>query len=368
MTESSWARMMADSTMRANPELRGGWECYPIGVALKGIEAVWRSCREAKYLDYIQRNIDLMVSPSGEIPGFRPGTENIDHINNGKIVLALFRETKEPRYAKAARFLMGQLERHPRTSEGGFWHKRIYPHQMWLDGIYMGSPFYAEYASLFGGGSGFDDVARQIVLMNGHARDPVSGLLYHGWDESRSQLWADPKTGLSPNFWGRAMGWYAMAIVDVMDTLPADHPARGAIAGIFNDMAEALARVRDEGSGLWYQVLDQGGREGNYLEASASAMFSYAFLKAARLGFAREGVREMGLAAFRGMTERFIETDAEGFIHIKDTCMVAGLGSFGPNCPYRDGSYEYYIGEPRMVDDLKGVGAFILAASEAESP
>jgi unsaturated rhamnogalacturonyl hydrolase len=358
--------MMTDSAMRSYPELKDGWGAYPIGLLLKGVEAVWRKYGQGGYFDYIKSNTDRYLSDAGDIPGYEPGINNIDHINNGKLLLLLYRETKEPRYRKAAGFLMDQLSRHPRTSEGGFWHKQVYPHQMWLDGIYMGSPFIAEYSALFGERAGLDDVAKQIILMNAHARDSKTGLLYHAWDESRQQRWSDPKTGRSPHFWGRAMGWYAMAIADVVDFLPPDHPKLNGIVDIFNDMGEALLKVQDAESGLWYQVLDQGNRKGNYLEASASAMFAYAFLKAARLGFAKHGLKASGLRAFHGMTELLIETDGEGFIHLKDTCQVAGLGSYDSSCPYRDGSYGYYVGEPRVVDDLKGIGAFILAAVETE--
>jgi unsaturated rhamnogalacturonyl hydrolase len=366
MPAKSWSRLMADSTIKSNPVLKDGWGSYPIGVVLKGIESVWRATGDSRYFEYLKRTMDSMVTASGGIPRYEPGIDNIDHINNGKILLLLYRETKDERYASAARFLMDQLSRHPRTSEGGFWHKKVYPHQMWLDGIYMGSPFIAEYAALFGEPEGYDEAAKQIALMNAHARDEKTGLLYHGWDESRKQRWADPVTGRSPHFWGRAMGWYAMAIVDVMEFLPPGHRGREGTIAIFKAMGEALLKVQDAETGLWFQVLDQGRRAGNYLEASASAMFAYSFLKADRLGFAEGGLRASALKAVAGLTGRLVEADAEGWIHLKDTCRVAGLGSYDSTCPYRDGSYEYYVSEPREVDDLKGVGAFILAAAEAE--
>ena len=172
-----------------------------------------------------------------------------------------------------------QLKTQPRTSEGGFWHKKIYPSQMWLDGLYMGEPFYAEYAATFHEDAAFDDIAKQFILMELHSRDPKTGLLYHGWDESKQQRWADPATGHSPNFWGRAMGWYAMALVDTLDYFPQDHPQRGALLAILKRLAVAIEKYQEPKSGLWYEVLDKGSEKGNYLEASASCMFVYALAR-----------------------------------------------------------------------------------------
>lgn len=357
----SWSSRMSDSVMRRNPILPEKWS-YDYGVVFRGMEQVWLRTGKAEYFDYIKNNIDAFVDEEGNIKTYSPSVHNIDYINNGKLFFLLYRHTGEERYKKAAYLLRSQLNTHPRTREGGFWHKAIYPHQMWLDGLYMGSPFYAEFAKTFHEPEAFDDVAKQVILMNRHAKDPKTGLLYHGWDESREQKWANKETGCSPNFWGRAMGWYSMAIVDVLDYLPEDHKDRDEILEIFRSMIAALAAVQDKATGLWYQVLDQGGREGNYLEASGSCMYLYAIGKAIRKGYLGKEYLEVAHKAYEGIISNFVEVDAEGLVNLKGTCMVAGLGGN----PYRDGTYEYYINEPIFYNDLKGIGAFIQACAEAE--
>jgi len=259
--------------------------------------------------------------------------------------------------------LRKQMQTHPRTSESGFWHKKIYSHQMWLDGIYMASPFLAEYAETFNEPALFDDVANQIILMEKHARDEKTGLLYHGWDESRQQRWANPETGQSPNFWGRAMGWYAMALVDVLDFLPSDHPNRPKVIAILQRLATAISNYQDVDTGLWYQVVDKGGKEGNYLESSASCMFVYSFAKAVKHNYIDENFMTVARKGYDGILKHFIEVDDTGEVHIHKGCSVAGLGGN----PYRDGSYEYYISEKIRSNDPKAVGPFILASLEFES-
>jgi unsaturated rhamnogalacturonyl hydrolase len=198
--------------------------------------------------------------------------------------------------------------------------------------------------------------------MEKYAKDDKTGLLYHGWDESRQQLWSNKETGCSPNFWSRAMGWYCMAIVDVLDYLPKDHSQRDRIIEILNNIVKALIKVQHPTQGVWYQVLDQGDREGNYLEASGSCMFVYAIAKGILNGYLSKKYVEVVATAYKGIIDHFIEVDDKGLVNLNGTCMVAGLGGN----PYRDGSYDYYIGEPIKYNDLKGVGAFILASSEVE--
>jgi unsaturated rhamnogalacturonyl hydrolase len=362
MTEpTSWSVRMADSVMQRQPLLADKW-AYEWGVVLKGFEQVWLRTGDHTYFDYIKRNVDAFVQPDGTIRTYRIDEYNLDQINTGKLLFGLFRTTGDERYKKAAYLLRDQLRTHPRTSERGFWHKNIYPHQMWLDGIYMQGPFYAEFAATFDEPEGFDDVAHQITLIERHTRDPQTGLLYHGWDESKQQRWADPTTGCSPHFWGRAIGWYMMAIPDVLDHLPADHPQRPAIIAIFNETAAALVTVQDPASGLWYQVLDQGARAGNYLEASASCMFVYGLAKALRQGYLDSAYHAAVRRAYQGILDHLIEVDDQGLVNLTRICSVAGLGG----TPYRDGSFEYYVGEPVVTNDPKGVGAFILAAAQAE--
>jgi unsaturated rhamnogalacturonyl hydrolase len=302
------------------------------------------------------------VHEDGSIKGYKLDDYNIDNVLNGRILLLLYKVTHKEKYRKAADLLRAQLKAHPRTSEGGFWHKKIYPSQMWLDGLYMGEPFYAEYAATFHEGEAFDDIARQFILMERHARDPKTGLLYHGWDESRQQRWANPQTGRSPNFWGRAMGWYAMALVDVLDYFPKDHPQRNSLIAILNRSAAAIEKYQDRKSGLWYEVLDKGGTPGNYVEASASCMFVYALAKGVRLGYLPSSYSKVAQQGYQGIAEQFIETEANGQVNLRGTVSVAGLGGK----PYRDGSYEYYLSEKVVTNDLKGIGAFLMASSEME--
>jgi unsaturated rhamnogalacturonyl hydrolase len=271
-------------------------------------------------------------------------------------------KTGDQRYGKAAETLRRQLREQPRTPSGGFWHKQIYPNQMWLDGLYMAEPFYATYALEAGDSAGLNDVIRQFVLMEQGARDEKTGLLYHAWDESRTQRWADSATGHSPHFWGRAMGWYGMGLVDVLEILPPEYPGRAELVGILRRLAEALIRYRDPASKLWYQVVDLGGRDGNYLEASASAMYAYVFARGANRGYLPASYLESAKESFRGILERLVTVDESGLVSLHDVCQVAGLGGK----PYRDGSYGYYIGEPKRVNDFKGYGPFLFAALELE--
>ncbi len=335
---------------------------YDQGVVLKGMEGVWLNTADGRYFRFIQQSIDRFVRDDGTIRTFELKEYNIDHINNGKILLLLYSVTGQEKYRKAAALLREQLRTHPRTSEGGFWHKQIYPSQMWLDGLYMGEPFYAEYAATFHEDAAFDDIARQFVLMELHSRDAKSGLLYHAWDESRKQRWANPVTGRSPNFWGRAMGWYAMALVDALDYFPQNHPQRGALIGILKRLAVAVQKYQEPKSGLWYEVLDQGNRKGNYLEASVSCMFVYALAKGVRKGYLPGSYLAVARKGYGGIVSRFIKTDGEGQVNLEGTVSVGGLGGN----PYRDGSYEYYLSEKVVTNDPKGVGAFLMASNEIE--
>jgi unsaturated rhamnogalacturonyl hydrolase len=357
-----WSVRMAKSVMRRHVPLTDRWR-YEYGVILKSIERVWLKTGHDEYGDYIVENVNRFVEPDGNIDTYRPHEYNLDQINPGKILFPLYDRTSDDRYRKAAYRLMKQLRDQPRTTAGGFWHKKIYPHQMWLDGIYMASPFYAQFAQTFGEPEGFDDVALQITLVERHARDSRTGLLYHGWDESCTQKWANPETGCSPSFWGRAMGWYAMGIVDVLDWLPIDHPMRGEIVGTLQRVAAALADVQHASTGLWYQVLDQGGREGNYHEASASCMFVYALTKGVRKGHLDRVLLDVARTGYKGILEHFVKVDDQGLVNLHQICSVAGLGG----TPYRDGSFEYYVSERVVTNDYKGVGPFIMASVEMET-
>lgn len=361
-----WSVRMADSEMaRLGDRLawsqggRARWD-YTAGLFTLSLLKLNERVPNPAYVEFAKTAIGSFISPDGQIQGYKLEDYNIDNINPGKTVLALWQITREDRYRRCADLLRRQLDTHPRTSEGGFWHKQRYPHQMWLDGLYMGSPFYAEYGKLFNEPGAFDDVAKQIRLVAAHTYDPKTGLFYHGWDESRQQDWADKTTGTSPNFWGRALGWYSMALVDVLDFLPADHPGRPEIIALVRKVCAGVMRHQDQDSGLWYQVLDQGGRQGNYLEATASAMFVYTMAKGVNRGYlARTYVAPM-LKGYQGIIDRLIRTEDNGQITLTQCCAVSGLG-YG-----RDGSYEYYLREPIVNNDLKGVGPFILAGIEMQ--
>jgi unsaturated rhamnogalacturonyl hydrolase len=364
----TWAEKMATSEMKRQSDAlsfgkspKAKW-AYETGVFLKGLEAVGARTGNEKYDDFVKTVVDSYVEPDGSIKTYKLDDFNLDNINCGKLLLSLYQKSGDEKYKKAAFLLMKQLASHPRTREGGFWHKKIYPYQMWLDGIYMASPFIAQFAQLFDKPAGFDEVANQIIWIESHTRDSRTGLLYHGWDESRAQAWADPKTGCSKSFWGRAMGWYAMGIVDVLDFMPEKHPRRAALIEVFNRLSKAVAHYQDSETGLWYQVVDQGKREKNYLEASASSMFVYALAKGARKGYLGKEYASVAKKGYEGLVKHLVKVDPDGTVNLVQVCSVAGLG--GPQ--KRNGTYEYYVSEPVVANDLKGVGTFIMASIEID--
>lgn len=354
-----WSLRMSESVMRRNPAVSERWD-YTAGLVLLGIERVGQARDDQRLLGYVQQNMDRFVQPDGSIRTYRQDEFNLDQINQGRLLFPLQARTTDDRYRKAADLLREQLRRHPRTSEGGFWHKQIYPHQMWLDGLYMAEPFYAEYAARSGDRAAFADIAKQFFLAARHTRDPRTGLLYHAWDESHKQRWADSLTGQSPHVWGRAVGWYLMGLVDVLDYLPANDPSRPALIAVLRDAADAVRRVQDPATGVWYQILDQPSRTGNYLEASASSMFVYALAKGARKGYLDASFREVASRGFNGLVAQFVTVDPDGLVSLNGVCKVAGLGG----TPYRDGTFDYYVHEPVVANDYKGVGAFIMASLE----
>jgi unsaturated rhamnogalacturonyl hydrolase len=371
--EPPWSVRVADSVMKRTPDPlmldaidKPRWEYTP-GLILKSVLAVADRTGDERYWKYVLAYYDGMIDPAGTIKGGYALEEfNIDRINAGKPLFAIHQRTKDHKYKAAMDWLRLQLRRHPRTSDGGFWHKKRYPSQMWLDGLYMGAPFLAQYGTTFDEPAAVDDAVKQFVLMEKHARDAKTGLLYHGWDESRKQKWADPATGRSPAFWGRAMGWYAMGLVDTLEIVPAQHPGRAGLLAILDRLAAAVTRVQDGPSGVWWQVLDQPGREGNYLEASVSAMLTYALLKASRLGYLDAKYGAVGRRAYAGMLKEFMVTNPDGTVTMNRVCQVAGLGGDPEKERYRDGTFTYYVNERIRPDDPKGVGPFILASLEME--
>ncbi|MEY2648730.1 MAG: hypothetical protein RL282_1443 [Bacteroidota bacterium] len=334
---------------------------YDQGVILKGIEEVWKVTGEKEWFQYIQKSMDFYVNEEGNIRAYKSSDYNIDNVNNGKVLMTLYQVTGKIKYLKALQQLRDQMKTHPRTNQGGYWHKKVYPNQMWLDGLYMAQPFLAEYAQVFHEDSLYDDIVRQFEWMEKNARDPKTGLLYHGWDESRKQKWADPKTGTSAHFWGRSLGWFGMALVDALEFFPPSHPGRSSMLGILDRFVAAVTAFQDPQTGLWYDIVNLKDRKPNYPESSASAMLTYTIAKGVRLGYLPASSLSSAQKAYNGMREHFIE-DANGRVNLKSTVTVSGLGGE----PYRDGSFEYYMSEPVITNDPKGLGAFILCAAEME--
>ena len=365
---NAWSEKMAATVMQIwkdslvmQPGKPVKW-AYDEGVVLEGLTNIWKRTGKGEYFKFIQKSMDHFVQEDGTIARYKAEDYNIDNIKNGRILLTLYKVTGQEKYYKAATSLWEQLKKQPRTKEGGFWHKKIYPYQMWLDGLYMGQPFYAEYAATFNQPEAFDDVAKQFIYMENHARDKETGLLYHGWDESKQQKWADKSTGVSPQFWGRAMGWYGMGLVDVLEYFPEKHPQRAALLQILERFATAVEKVQDKKSGVWYQILDKPTGKGNYHEASASNMFVYALAKGVRLEYLPKKYEAVAQKGYNGIIKEFIKTTEGGQVNLDGTVSVAELGGN----PYRDGSYEYYLSEKVVTNDPKGVGAFLLVANEME--
>ncbi len=364
-TSDKWSVRMTDSEMVRFPY---GWMLdfskqpkwgYCQGLETYAIYQVYRATGDKKYLDYVKGFGDTMVMADGSIRTYSLSKFNIDNIAGGKTLITLYKETGDEKYKKAADLLREQMRQHPRTSDGGFWHKQVYPHQMWLDGLFMGSPFLALYGKEFNEPALFDEVAHQLTLVAKHTYDPVTGLYYHGWDESREQRWANKETGQSPNFWSRSIGWYMMALVDVLEYLPEDHPRRGEVIEILKNLSVALQKYQDPKTKAWYQVTVMGGREGNYLETSGTAMFAYAFAKGAKNGWLDASYTQKATEIFEGLTQNFITVNKDGTINLTQGCIVSGLGG---DKNYRDGSYEYYISERVRDNDPKAVAPFIMLA------
>lgn len=357
LAESEMARVPNPVNLDFRTKL--SWN-YSTGLELYSFLKIYEKYGDQSVYDYVKAYADTMIHADGSIYGYEVAEYNIDHVNAGKLLFHLYDKTKDERYRKAADLLRSQMDTHPRTSEGGYWHKNVYPHQMWLDGLYMGAPFVAEYAQRFNRPSDFEDMVNQFLIVARHTYDPATKLYRHGWDESRQMHWADSITGQSQHAWGRACGWFMMGMVDILEFIPQETKGREALVEIFAGLAESLLEYRDPQSGVWYQVIDSPGREGNYLESSCSSMFAYAFLKGARLGYLPAKFKQEGESAYHAVVKNFIKTHEDGTVSLTDGCAVAGLG--GKNM--RDGSFGYYIGEPVRDNDPKAIGPFIMAALE----
>ncbi len=359
LADTAMNRLWVDS--RNQPGIPPKWN-YEQGVILKAIDAMWQTTGDVNYYQHIQKGMDHWIDENGNHKDYHLEEYNIDHVTPALAMMILYRTTGNDKYRKMVEMFRSQLRTHPRTNEGGFWHKKIYPFQMWLDGLYMGQPFYAEYSQVFAENN-WEDIANQFVWMEKHARDPKTGLLYHGWDESKQQKWANTQTGLSPHVWGRAMGWYAMGLVDTLEYFPKDHPRRGELIAILVREAAAIEKYQDKKTGVWYDIIDLPERKPNYIESSASAMFVYAIARGVREGWLPEKYMKVAVTGWSGIKKEFIKVNAQGNTDWEGTVSVSGLGGN----PYRDGSFDYYMSEKLRTNDAKGLGPAIRAALEMEA-
>lgn len=361
LIERSTLDVPAWNIEKAKNGQKAGWN-YIDGCMILALLETYHTTGEKKYLDFADAFIDHRVMEDGSIAGYRSEEYNIDNVNAGKTLFLLYELTGREKYRRAIDVVYGQLLGQPRTEEGNFWHKKIYPNQVWLDGLYMGQPFYMEYETRFDERKHYDDIFRQFFNVVRHMRDEKTGLYYHGYDASRTIFWCDRTTGLSQNFWLRAIGWYSMALLDTLSkTEPEGYEEEyGQLKQVFRELIDSLLCYQDE-SGMWYQLPARKDVEGNYLETSGSAILSFCILRGVRLGFLPEEYRAYGIKAFEGIRSRYM-TAADGRLHLGGICLVAGLGP--ADNTRRDGSAAYYLSEPVVEDDAKGVAPFLLAYTE----
>lgn len=365
--QKPWSVRMAESEMVRNPE---SWQVdfqpslkwdYCHGLELGAMMDVYDRYGDSKFYEYALAYADTMVNEDGTIKKYKLTDYSLDRINSGKMLFRIYEQTKEGKYKKALDLLRSQFEGQPRNTDGGFWHKKVYPNQMWLDGLYMGTPFLAEYAYRNNEPEAYQEVINQIKIVAQHTYDPANGLFRHACDVSKREKWADKETGQSQHCWGRALGWYMMAIVDNLDFIPRHEPGRDTVIVILNHIAKTLKKYQSP-EGLWYQVMDKSGEPGNYLESSCSTMFVYSLFKAVRKGYIPSSYFTVARKGYEGILNEFIRVDDNGLVSITKACAVAGLG--GKN--YRMGDYDYYIHEQIRDNDPKAVGPFILASLEWE--
>ncbi len=337
-----------------------GWN-YIDGCMMTSLYTIYKLTGDKKYLDFIDKFVDYYVFEDGSIRGYELETYNLDNLNEGRILFDLYAETGKEKYNKAIELLYKQICGQPRIALGNFWHKKIYPDQVWLDGLYMAQVFYCRYVGERGNGD-YSDIVRQFTNVYENMYDGTERLYYHGWDYSKKAFWADKKTGLSKSFWLRADGWYTVGLVDVIGyiTSPA---AKEALTRIFRTTIEGLEQYIDREGHMFYQVIDRMGEEGNYLETSGSAMIAYAMMKGARLGLIDARFAAVGKSIFDGICERYL-TERDGKLNLGGICLVAGLGP--ENNRRRDGTFAYYISEPVVENDAKGTGPFVMAYTEVK--
>lgn len=362
LLEKSTLDVPAWNIEKAKEGGKAGWN-YIDGCMILALLEIYQATGEKKYYDFADAFINHRVQEDGSIDGYLVEEYNIDNVNAGKTLFSLYGINGKEKYRKAIDLIYSQVQTQPRTAEGNFWHKKIYPNQVWLDGMYMGQPFYMEYTTKFDNKKGYGDIFKQFSNVVEKMRDSETGLYYHGYDASKEIFWCDKETGLSKNFWLRALGWYSMALLDTLDKCEPDKECEKEyiwLQGVFKDFIDSMLKFQHE-SGLWYQLPALGDKEPNYLETSGSAIMAYSLLKGVRLGFLPESYREYGLKAFNGICEDRLK-EKDGSLSLGGICLVAGLGP--ANNLRRDGSFEYYMSEPVVEDDAKGVGPLLLAYTE----
>lgn len=333
---------------------------YMDGCMIKAIIELYLITKKKEYLDFADHFIDYFVKDDGSILSYNPKDYNLDNVNAGKTLFDLYELTGKEKYRKAIDTVYSQLKGQPRTSTGNFWHKLIYPNQIWLDGLYMAQPFYMQYELTYNNGENCLDSYNQFLNVYRLMRDTRNGLYYHAYDDSREAFWCDKVTGLSDNFWLRALGWYAMALIDTMEVMPESlAEEKGELNRIYRELIDSMLPYQDQESGMWYQVVNRGGITPNYLETSGSAIFAYAIMKSVRLGFLDESYFAYGKKAFDGICEKYL-SEKNGELQLDGICLVAGLG----NKEMREGTFDYYMREPIVKNEAKGVAPLILAYIE----
>ena len=335
---------------------------YEDGVLLTGCQCMYEATGDAKYRDYILDYCSSRVEPDGSIPTYNKDVNTLDDLNCGKVLFFCLDHTGEERYLRALEYHMERLHAHPRCACGSFWHKDIYPNQIWLDGLYMAQPLYMEYETRFNGMENYGDILNQFRNVRKYLYNPEKGLYYHGFDEARVQPWADPVTGCSKNFWSRAYGWWLVALADTIGLMNEQiYEMHRELADLFREAVAGILPYRDPENGLIYQVIDRADVSGNYTESSGSVMVADAILKGVRLGLLLpEKYLPIGLEMFESVVDNKLYAGEDGVVKLQDICHVGGLGPGNK----RDGTVEYYLSEPISADDAKGVGAFFMAYSE----
>lgn len=365
----NWSDKIIKSTLALYPDpidfpiyAPNRWN-YEYGFFLNATFIRYQETKNEKYLAYIKQWVNGFVDENGKLDTiqYRPEEYKLDDILPGRLLLSLYELTKEEKYKQAAQQLKAQLLTQPKTSEGGYWHKLVYPSQMWLDGIYMADIFSLQYAQTFNEPAMVEEAIHQIKLISKNTKDPTTGLMYHGWDESKNKVWADSIRGTSPEFWGRAVGWYMMALVEAIEYIPVEHPERENLIKLFQDLSSSVKKYQDSTHHLWYQVLDKGNREGNWVETSCSAMFAYAFAKGHRLGWLDASYLKAADEAYQALLKDYVVFDDNGVLYLNRTVKIGTL-----NPKNSKGDFDYYVSTECRINDYKGLASLLYASLELD--